>query len=57
MRLAVARIASGKPDVLLVERSVARAAQEELLTRGISLVQHVKVELLDRLERCTGAKV
>jgi hypothetical protein len=43
--------------VLLVERSVARAAQEELLARGISLVQHVKPELLERVARATGAKV
>jgi hypothetical protein len=43
--------------VLLVERSVARAAQEELLTRGISLVHHTKPELLERLGRCMGVKV
>lgn len=46
-----------RPDVLLVERSVARAAQEELLTRGISLVHHTKPELLERLARCMGVKV
>ena len=53
----MARAAAVRPDVLLVEQSVARAAQEELLARGISLVQHTKVELLDRISRCTGAKV
>jgi hypothetical protein len=53
----VARVAAVQPDVLLVEASVARAAQEELLARGISLVQHCKRELLERLERHTGAKV
>jgi len=41
----VARIAMLQPDVLLVERSVARSAQEELLSRGISLVLNVKPEL------------
>jgi hypothetical protein len=46
-----------RPDVLLVERSVARAAQEELLNRGISLVHHTKPELLERLARCMGVKV
>jgi hypothetical protein len=46
-----------RPDVLLVERSVARAAQEELLARGISLVHHTKPELLQRLARCMGVKV
>jgi hypothetical protein len=43
--------------VLLVESSVARAAQEELLNRGISLVHHTKPELLERLARCMGVKV
>jgi hypothetical protein len=40
-----------------VERSVARSAQEELLQRGIALVQHTKPELLERLGRCMGIKV
>lgn len=57
LRLAVARVASLKPDVLLVERSVARYAQEELLNRGISLVLNVKIELLERIARCIGTKV
>eukprot|EP00775_Hariotina_reticulata_P003720 gene3720-3982_t len=57
LRLAVARIAACKPDLLLVERSVARSAQEELLLRNISLVQHNKPELLERLARCMGVKV
>jgi hypothetical protein len=57
LRVAVARLAAARPDVLLVERSVARAAQEELLARGVSLVQHVKPELLERVARATGAKV
>lgn len=46
-----------RPDLLLVERSVARSAQEELLLRNISLVQHNKPELLERLARCMGVKV
>jgi hypothetical protein len=46
-----------RPDLLLVERSVARSAQEELLQRGIALVQHTKPELLERLGRCMGIKV
>lgn len=48
LRLAVARIATATPDVLLVELSVARSAQEELLARGISLVLNVKPELQAR---------
>ena len=45
------------PDVLLVEKSVARSAQEALLRKGISLVLNVKPKLLERLARCTGAQV
>jgi hypothetical protein len=51
------RFAYCRPDLLLVERSVARSAQEELLQRGIALVQHTKPELLERLGRCMGVKV
>ncbi|KAL4855645.1 putative 1-phosphatidylinositol-3-phosphate 5-kinase [Chlorella vulgaris] len=54
---AVDRIASFQPDVLLVERSVARYAQELLLARDISLVLNVKRELLERLARCIDAQV
>ena len=51
------RIASFSPDVLLVERGVARFAQELLLEKGIALVLNVKVSTLDRLARCTGGQV
>ena len=54
---AVARVASFDPDVLLVERSVPRAAQELLLERGVALAVNVKRELLDRVAACTGAEV
>ncbi|PRW32495.1 FAB FYVE-domain PI-3,4-kinase [Chlorella sorokiniana] len=54
---AVERIASFSPDVLLVERSVARYAQELLLQKDISLVLNVKHELLERVALCTGALV
>ena len=46
-----------KPDVLLVEKSVARDAQDALLERNISLALNVKRANLDRLARCTGAQV
>jgi 1-phosphatidylinositol-3-phosphate 5-kinase len=57
LRLAVDQLAALKPDVLLVERSVARFAQGLLLQKGIALVLNVKRSLLDRLSRCTGARV
>ena len=57
LQLAVERVAAMHPDVLLVERSVARSAQDALLRKGISLVLNVKPKLLERLARCTGAQV
>lgn len=51
------RVADYKPDVLLVEKSVARYAQELLLQKGISVVLNVKRSLLNRLARCTEAQV
>ena len=57
LKSAVERIATFEPDILLVEKSVGRFAQEELLERGIALVLNVKRSVLDRLGRCTGAKV
>ncbi len=45
------------PDIILVERSVARTAQDELLERGISLALNMKRSVLDFLARCTGAEV
>lgn len=55
--MAVTRIASYNPDVLLVEKSVSRYAQEYLLARNISLVLNVKRPLLERIARCTGAEI
>lgn len=57
MRLTVARIAACKPDVLVVEKAVARSAQEELLAKDISLVINVKMDTLERLARLTDSKV
>ena len=57
LRQAVDKLARLAPDVLLVERSVARDAQDALLQRNISLALNVKRSMLDRLARCTGAQV
>ncbi|KAK9796713.1 hypothetical protein WJX73_010097 [Symbiochloris irregularis] len=57
LRLAVARLTQLQPDVLLVEKSVARSAQEALLNSGVSLALNMKRSTLDRVARCTGAQV
>lgn len=57
LRNTVERIAEYKPSVLLVEKSVARYAQELLLKKGISLVLNVKRSSLLRLARCTESQV
>src|SRR4051812_11443658 len=46
-----------RPNVLLVEKSVASQAQEYLLAKEISLVLNVKRPLLERIARCTGALI
>ena len=57
LRSAMGKLASLAPDVLLVERSVARDAQDALLQLNVSLALNVKRSMLDRLARCTGAQV
>lgn len=55
--MAVAKIDAHDPDVLLVEKSVSRYAQEYLLGKDISLVLNIKRPLLERIARCTGAQI
>lgn len=55
--MAVAKIAAHHPNVLLVEKSVSRYAQEYLLAKDISLVLNIKRPLLERIARCTGAQI
>ncbi|CAM8896523.1 unnamed protein product [Rhodiola kirilowii] len=57
LRMAVARIDAHQPDVLLVEKSVSRFAQDFLLAKDISLVLNIKRPLLERIARCTGAQI
>lgn len=57
LRAAVARVAAMRPDVVLVESSVARFAQELLLQAGLTLVLNCKPSSLARLARATGAVV
>lgn len=55
--MAVAKIAAHHPDVLLVEKTVSRYAQEYLLAKDISLVLNIKRPLLERIARCTGTQI
>ncbi|XP_077240890.1 1-phosphatidylinositol-3-phosphate 5-kinase FAB1B-like isoform X2 [Tasmannia lanceolata] len=57
LKMAVAKIDAYHPNVLLVEKSVSRFAQEYLLAKDISLVLNIKRPLLERIARCTGAQV
>jgi hypothetical protein len=57
LKMAVAKIDAHHPNVLLVEKSVSRYAQEYLLAKGISLVLNIKRPLLERIARCTGAQI
>ncbi|XP_047330864.1 putative 1-phosphatidylinositol-3-phosphate 5-kinase FAB1C [Impatiens glandulifera] len=57
LKLIVSKIEARRPNVLLVEKSVASYAQEYLLAKEISLVLNVKRPLLERIARCTGASI
>ncbi|KAD4584915.1 hypothetical protein E3N88_22516 [Mikania micrantha] len=57
LKMAVTKIDAHQPDVLLVEKSVSRYAQEYLLAKDISLVLNIKRPLLERIARCTGAQI
>ena len=57
LKMAVAKIDAQHPNVLLVEKSVSRFAQDCLLGKGISLVLNMRRPLLDRIARCTGAQI
>lgn len=55
--MAVAKIDVQNPDLLLVEKSVSRFAQDYILEKGIALVLNIKRPLLERIARCTGAQI
>lgn len=46
-----------KPDIVLVQKSVSRIAQELFNKMGITLVLNVKASVLERVARCTGAEI
>ncbi|KAH6781232.1 phosphatidylinositol-4-phosphate 5-kinase family protein [Perilla frutescens var. frutescens] len=57
LKMAVAKIEAHHPNILLVEKSVSRYAQEYLLAKNISLVLNIKNPLLERIARCTGSQI
>ena len=57
LRLQVAQIILHKPDIVFVERSVARYAQELLLEARVTLVLNVKPKWLEHIALLTGAKI
>eukprot|EP00192_Tetraselmis_astigmatica_P001813 CAMPEP_0117653904 /NCGR_PEP_ID=MMETSP0804-20121206/3450_1 /TAXON_ID=1074897 /ORGANISM="Tetraselmis astigmatica, Strain CCMP880" /LENGTH=2102 /DNA_ID=CAMNT_0005460131 /DNA_START=192 /DNA_END=6500 /DNA_ORIENTATION=+ len=57
LRNSVLRIAQHKPNVLMVERTVARMALEMLADMGICVVLSCSLELLTTMARCTGAEI
>lgn len=54
---AVSRITSLGPDIVLIHRSVSRLAQDRLRESGVTLVLNVKLSVLERVARCTGASI
>ena len=57
LKMAVAKIHAHQPNILLVEKSVSRFAQDYLLEKDISLVLNIKRPLLERIARCSGAQI
>ncbi|KAL9224172.1 hypothetical protein vseg_000235 [Gypsophila vaccaria] len=57
LKMAVAKIDAHHPNILLVEKSVSRFAQDYLLAKNISLVLNIKRPLLERISRCSGAQI
>lgn len=57
LKMAVTKIDVHHPNVLLVENSVSRYAQDYLLAKEISLVLNIKRPLLERIARCTGGQI
>lgn len=53
LRNAVARICALNPDLVIVEKTVARLAQDFFLDHGITLVINVKPSVMERIARCT----
>ncbi|XP_066922727.1 1-phosphatidylinositol 3-phosphate 5-kinase-like isoform X3 [Clytia hemisphaerica] len=53
----VKRVLALKPNLILVERNVARVAQDMLLAGGVTLVHNIKPSMMENVARCTGADI
>ncbi|CAL1530359.1 unnamed protein product, partial [Lymnaea stagnalis] len=57
MRNCVMKMIAYRPNVVVVEKSVSRLAQEYLLEAGITLLYNVKQSVMERLARFTQADI
>eukprot|EP01113_Clastostelium_recurvatum_P021918 TRINITY_DN2601_c0_g1_i3.p1 TRINITY_DN2601_c0_g1~~TRINITY_DN2601_c0_g1_i3.p1 ORF type:complete len:2157 (+),score=555.75 TRINITY_DN2601_c0_g1_i3:83-6553(+) len=57
LKILVSKIAALRPDIVLVEKTVSRIAQDLLLDEGVTLVMNVKSHLMPRLGRILRADV
>ncbi|XP_059146645.1 1-phosphatidylinositol 3-phosphate 5-kinase-like isoform X3 [Physella acuta] len=57
MRNCVMKMVAYRPNVVVVEKSVSRLAQEFLLEAGITLLYNVKPSVMERLARFTQADI
>ncbi|KAL1434106.1 hypothetical protein MTO96_011762 [Rhipicephalus appendiculatus] len=53
----VAKIQVFRPDLLLVEKTVSRLAQEKLLQMDVTLAINVKPSVMERVSRCTQSAI
>jgi 1-phosphatidylinositol-3-phosphate 5-kinase len=53
----VGRLIALKPDVIMVEKTVARVALEYLLGQNIIVIQNVKSNVLSAVARCSKAEI
>ncbi|KAI8907211.1 hypothetical protein EDD86DRAFT_192392 [Gorgonomyces haynaldii] len=52
-----ARLHALKPDLILVQKSVSRIALDYFLEHNLTVVQNVKISLLEAIARCTNADI
>ena len=57
LRILVGRLIALKPDIVLVEKTVARIALEMLLQADICILSNVKISVLSAVSRCTQAEI
>ena len=57
IRNVVGKLLDLRPNIVLVEKSVAKLAQEIFLTEGVSLAVNVKPKVLSRLSRLSGGSI